>query len=211
MGGRHRHPHRPPRRRGLRRLAVIFQERPQRGTAHGPRCGAKPWSKTVEQNRGAKPWSKDVDVGKRVLSQCSRQESRSFFRGLRPREERRESGEKRRGMRARRAQPGVRRLLPFSHAVGGRAGCADPGSRTAGRGLGIGRVRFWWRCRWRGMHSDKPGGSSPRRRVPWTLTPNLSRVHPGAVDRMSFRGRGGPRAAEPRPPGVVGTECDRVA
>jgi hypothetical protein len=101
-------------------------------------------------------------------------------------------------MRARRAQPGVRRLLPFSHAVGGRAGCADPGSRTAGRGLGIGRVRFWWRCRWRGMHSDKPGGSSPRRRVPWTLTPNLSRVHPGVVHRVSFRGRGGPRGAEPR-------------
>jgi hypothetical protein len=55
----------------------------------------------VEQNRGAKPWSKDVDVGKRVLSQCSRQESRSFFRGLRPREERRESGEKRRGEKRR--------------------------------------------------------------------------------------------------------------
>jgi hypothetical protein len=52
VGGRRRHPHRPPRRRGLRRLAVIFQERPQRGTAHGPRCGAKPWSKTVEQGRG---------------------------------------------------------------------------------------------------------------------------------------------------------------
>ena len=31
------------------------------------------------------------------------------------------------------AQPGVRRRPPFSHAVGGAAGCAGPGSRTARR------------------------------------------------------------------------------
>ena len=37
MGGRRRHPHRPPRRRGLRRLAVHFEEHPHRGTAQGPR------------------------------------------------------------------------------------------------------------------------------------------------------------------------------
>jgi len=35
-------------------------------------------------------------------------------------------------------------------------------------------------------------------RVPGTLTPSLSRVHPGAVHRMSFRGRGGTRASGPR-------------
>jgi len=35
-------------------------------------------------------------------------------------------------------------------------------------------------------------------RVPWTLTPSLSRVHPGAVHPMSFCGRGSPRAAGPR-------------
>jgi len=35
-------------------------------------------------------------------------------------------------------------------------------------------------------------------RVPCTLTPSLSRVHPSAVHRMSFRGRGGTRAAGPR-------------
>ena len=45
MGGRRRHPHRPPRRRGLRRLAVIFQEHPHRGTAQSPRCGPRPWNR----------------------------------------------------------------------------------------------------------------------------------------------------------------------
>jgi hypothetical protein len=35
-------------------------------------------------------------------------------------------------------------------------------------------------------------------RVPCTLTPSLSRVHLSGVDRASFRGRGGPRAAGPR-------------
>jgi hypothetical protein len=37
VGGRRRHPHRPSRRRGLRRLAVRFEKDPHRGTAHGPR------------------------------------------------------------------------------------------------------------------------------------------------------------------------------
>jgi len=35
-------------------------------------------------------------------------------------------------------------------------------------------------------------------RVPCPLTPSLSRVHPGAVHRASFRGRGGTCAAGPR-------------
>jgi hypothetical protein len=54
VGGRRHHPHRPPRRRGLSRLAVIFEEHPRRGTAQGPRRGAKPWIKDTEH------------VGKRV-------------------------------------------------------------------------------------------------------------------------------------------------
>jgi hypothetical protein len=49
------------------------------------------------------------------------------------------------------------------------------------------------RC-WDGMHR----AHTTVARVPCTLTPSLSRVHPGAVDRMSFCGRGGTRAAEPR-------------
>jgi len=39
---------------------------------------------------------------------------------------------------------------------------------------------------------------TPRWRVSCTLTPSLSRVHPGSVDRMSFCGRGGTRAVRPR-------------
>jgi hypothetical protein len=39
-------------------------------------------------------------------------------------------------------------------------------------------------------------------RVPCTLTPSLSRVHPRAVDRMSFCGRGGTRSAGPWPRGT---------
>jgi hypothetical protein len=49
------------------------------------------------------------------------------YGGLRPREERGESGEERfRGD----AKFGVRRFPTFSHAVGGGAGCAGPGSLT---------------------------------------------------------------------------------
>jgi hypothetical protein len=54
VGGRRVHPRRPPRWRGLRRLAVRFEEHPHRGTAQGPRRGAKPWIKDTEH------------VGKRV-------------------------------------------------------------------------------------------------------------------------------------------------
>ena len=131
-----------------------------------------------------------------------------FPGGLRPIKERGESGEERFWAGALGevgAEPGVRRCPPSSHAERGRAvGCR----RAPARG-GVG-----WGCERRSrpasgvdegdellrmgkQRADKPGGSSPRGGS-FALPSAPSRSHPGSVDRMSFRGRGGTRAAGPR-------------
>jgi hypothetical protein len=84
-----------------------------------------------------------------------------------------------------RVHPGAVDRMSFC----GRGGTRAAGPRRRGTNLKI--------CPGRAVGMEC-GVHTPRWRVPYTLTPSLSRVHPGAVHRMSFRGRGGTRAAGPR-------------
>jgi len=93
-------------------------------------------------------------------------------------------------------------LVPSPLPLPRPPGCCSPGVVLRERGNARGGAATSW-DKFENLSGARESGGMRRAhptvaRVPCTLTPSLSRVHPGAVHRMSFCGRGGTRAAEPR-------------